>query len=361
MLKNNKWKLVVSSVIILLPIVFGLLCWNELPDHMTTHWGVDGTADGSMGKAAAVFVLPLLMLAIHWFCIWFTDRDQGNHGQNTKVLGLMYWILPVVSLFANGTIYAASFGRSMESMAFVPLLLGLMFVFIGNYMPKCKQNMTIGVKVKWALENEENWNATHRFAGRVWFGGGLAIMACAFLPESAMILVLVPAILVIAVAPAVYSWLYHQKQAKSGTAQTKPFAYSKNQKSTIRISLVGTVAALIFAAVILFTGEINVEFGQDAFIIESSYWNDLTVAYDVIESIEYRDQDHPGTRARGLGSAKLLAGAFRNEEFGSYTRYSYTGCDACIVLKADGKILVLNAPDEEATRTLYKAIQSHIQ
>ena len=361
MLKNNKWKLIVSSLIILLPMVFGLVCWNDLPAHMTTHWGVDGTADGWMGKGLAVFMLPVLMLAIHWLCIWLTVRDHGNCGQNAKILGLMFWIIPFVSLFANGVIYTAAFSNEPPAMSFVPLVLGLMFLFIGNYMPKCKQNMTIGVKIKWTLENEENWNATHRFAGKVWFAGGLAVLACAFLPEKVMIWVLLPVILVVAIIPALYSFQYHKKQIKEGTSAAKPFAYNKNQKNTILISIIGTAAALIFAAVILFTGEINVVFGEEAFTIEASGWVDLTVAYDVIESIEYRDQDQPGMRTSGLGSAKLLAGAFRNEEFGNYTRYSYTRCDACIVMKADGKILVINAPDAESTKTLYETIQSHLQ
>lgn len=361
MLKNNKWKLIVSSLIILLPIVFGLFCWNDLPDHMTTHWGMDGTADGWMGKEIAVFMLPVLMLALHWLCIWLTSRDHGNQNQNPKILGLMFWIVPVISLFANGVIYTASFGSELPSMSIVPLLLGAMFLFIGNYMPKCRQNMTIGVKVKWALENEENWNATHRFAGKVWFAGGLAVIACAFLPEKAMIGIMLPAILVIAVIPAVYSFLYHRKQVKEGTAAAKPFAYSRNQKKTTLISIIVAAAALIFAAVILFTGEIHVVFGDTSFTIESSYWNDLTIEYEVIESIEYREQDQRGIRTSGLGSAKLMAGAFRNDEFGNYTRYSYTGCDACIVLKADGKTLVLNAPDAEATQLLCEAIQSHMK
>ena len=360
MLKNNRRKLIVSSLIILLPIVFGLVFWNNLPAHMTTHWGVDGTADGWMGKTFAVFALPLLMLAIHWLCIWLTARDHGNRNQNPKILGLMFWIIPFISLFANGIIYTASFGSEPPVMAFVPLLLGLMFVFIGNYMPKCKQNWTIGIKVKWALQNEENWNATHRFAGKVWFAGGLAMLAGAFLPEKVMICVMLPVILVIAVVPAVYSFLYHRKQVREGNASAQPFTYSRNQKNTILISIIGAAAALLFAAVILFTGEINVVFGDDAFTVESSYWNDLTVAYDAVDAIEYREQDQRGTRTSGLGSAKLLAGAFRNDEFGSYTRYSYTRCDACIVLKADGKTLVLNAPDAQATKALYEALQSRI-
>ena len=361
MLKNNRRKLIISSIIILLPIVFGLVFWNDLPDHMTTHWGADGQADGWMGKGLAVFILPTLMLAVHWLALWITAKDAGNRRQNHKVLGLIFWIVPVISLFGNGVMYAASFGKEWEVTVFPMVLLGLMFVFIGNYMPKCRQNATIGVKVKWALENEENWNATHRFAGKVWFVGGLLMLISVFLPESIMIWAMLPAILVIAVLPAVYSFLYHKKQVKEGTAVITPFRYSKSQKIIAFVSLAIAAFALIFAAVLLFTGEINVVFGDDAFTVESSYWNDLTVAYETIDAIEYRDQDDPGTRISGLGGAKLLAGSFRNDEFGSYTCYSYTGCDACIVITSNGKTLVLNAPDAESTSDLYETLQSYFE
>lgn len=65
MLKENKFKVILSSVIILLPILFGLIMWNELPDTMTTHWGADGNADGFSAKPFAVFGLPVMILALH--------------------------------------------------------------------------------------------------------------------------------------------------------------------------------------------------------------------------------------------------------------------------------------------------------
>lgn len=50
----------------------------------------------------------------------------------------------------------------------VPVLLGLLFLWVGNYFPKLRRNRTLGIKVSWTLGNEENWNRTHRFAGKVW-------------------------------------------------------------------------------------------------------------------------------------------------------------------------------------------------
>ena len=92
MIKRNKLKLIFSSILIFLPSVVGLLLWNRLPESMTTHWGADGNADGFSGKAFAVFGMPLILLAIHWLCIFFTTKDPKNKDQNHKVFGLVLWI-----------------------------------------------------------------------------------------------------------------------------------------------------------------------------------------------------------------------------------------------------------------------------
>ena len=88
MIKKNKFKLIASSIVILLPILYGLIMWNELPDVMTTHWGADGIADGMSGKAFAVFGSPLILLALHFVCILFTlyDKKQAEVEELTVII-----------------------------------------------------------------------------------------------------------------------------------------------------------------------------------------------------------------------------------------------------------------------------------
>ena len=95
---------------------------------------------------------------------------------------MIFWILPVVSLFTNGIMYRTAFGKEFDLAVFVPALLGVMFIFIGNYLPKVKQNRTLGIKISWTLNNEENWNKTHRFGGKVWVVGGLIMLFSVFPP-----------------------------------------------------------------------------------------------------------------------------------------------------------------------------------
>lgn len=219
MIKKNKWKLLVSSLVTVLPIAVGLILWDALPERVATHWGFDGTADGWSGKPFAVFFMPLLLLAVHWVCLLVTSLDPKNNGQTQKIVGLVFWICPMISLFASGMIYAAALGTGVKVEASLPVILGVIFVVVGNYLPKCKQNYTIGIKVPWALENEENWNATHRFGGKVWVAGGLLSMLCILLPQAVMNYALFMIIIPVAVIPCLYSYGYYRKQTRSGATE----------------------------------------------------------------------------------------------------------------------------------------------
>jgi len=63
----------------------------------------------------------------------------------------------------------------------------------------------------------------------------------------------------------------------------------------------------------------------------------------------------------GFGSFSVLMGEFDNSEFGAYTRYSYSDCKSCVVLRADDRVLVLNKKDEAATKELYETLLTKIQ
>lgn len=208
MLKKNKGLMALTSVLILLPMAAGVVLWGQLPERMAIHWGANGEADGWSSRPVAVFGLPLLLLAVHWIGMWVTDLDSRNKTQNPKVLNLMMWLLPAISLLGNGSTYAAALGQEMDILRYVYLLLGLLFIIIGNYLPKCKQNWFIGIKIKWTLEDEANWYATHRLAGKVWMVCGLGVLICGFFSAAYLLPLLFAAMILI---PVIYSWRYSKR------------------------------------------------------------------------------------------------------------------------------------------------------
>ncbi len=208
MIKKN-WKLlVVTSVVIALPILIGVILWDRLPARMPTHWNATGEVDGWSSKPFAVFGLPGILLALHWLCVLGTAADPKKRNHSEKLLHLVHWIIPALSVVLGAVTYLTALGQPVRIEVLLPLLTGLLFTIIGNYMPKCKQNYTIGIKIPWTLESEENWNRTHRFAGRLWFLGGLLIIATSFLGNVWIFLTIT---LVMAFIPFPYSYALHRK------------------------------------------------------------------------------------------------------------------------------------------------------
>ena len=360
MLKIKKWKLIVSSMIILSPVVAGLLLWNRLPDTLITHWGAGGNADGSMGKAVAVFLLPVLLLVFQWFALWITKLDKKQPEQNEKAMGIIYWLMPVMSVFINGAIYAIALGHEFTAITSMPILFGLLFIYIGNYMPKVKQNHSLGIKISWTLNNEENWNKTHRFAGKVWVIGGLLILLTVFLPLKIMFSILMAVIFCLIIIPVLYSYSIYKQHRKQGVDYI-PKSKGKGEQIAAKFSAVVVPLILVGVAAIMFLGEITLSFEEEGLVVDSTFWTESYIVYDTIEEIAYRDSGFEGYRTNGFASAKLSLGQFHNEEFGSYISYVYNSCDDCVVLYGENEILVLNGQDAESTKAIYDTLQEKIK
>ena len=359
---KNKWRWLISSLVILFPAFIGLFLWHKIPEYITIHWNINGTADG-YGSRWFLLWIPLMLFGIHTLCLWITKWDNERKNQDPKMIRIVYWIIPVISLYVNGIVYAAMLGMEIDITLITGILCGLGLVVIGNYMPKCKQNTTLGIKLKWTLANEENWNATHRFAGIVWFFGGLIIMLAAFLPEKLFAIAFVILLFAIAMIPTVYSYLYYRKQLTQGNVTKKDFQFKPDRKNKIMalVACVIVVLTLLFCFVVTFTADMQICYTETAFTIQADFYPDLTVEYSDIERIEWVKNDTVGKRTNGYGSPKLQMGNFQNEIYGNYTRYSFTDCSTSILLVVNGKTLIINGADTAQTNQIYETISARIQ
>ena len=212
-MKLNNKKMIVTGLFTLLPAVYGLMRWNDLPDQMPFHWNMQGAVDGYCSKAFAVFGLPLIMFGIHILCGVATALDPKNKKQNAKMVGLIYYIAPVICIAVSAAMYVYALSGKNYFTTDTPLLLvGVMFMVVGNYMPKCTPSYTIGIKLPWTLDDEDTWYATHRFAGKLWFAAGALVLVCALLPTPYDMWVSLPLMLVAAFVPMVYSYRYYKNK-----------------------------------------------------------------------------------------------------------------------------------------------------
>lgn len=208
MFKENKKTLFITCAVILLPIIAGLLLWDRLPDRIPTHWGMGGEVDGWSDKGFAVFAMPALMLGIQLLCFFATASDPKRSNIRRKYLSMVLWIIPVLSVMTSCISYAVALGAQIRVEQVIPGFIGLMFVIIGNYMPKFQQSYTMGIRLPWTLSSEENWNRTHRFGGKIWALGGIGVLFCTLMGWG---IASIAILAVVVIVPTVYSYVLYRK------------------------------------------------------------------------------------------------------------------------------------------------------
>ena len=211
LLKEHKMLLVITSCIILLQTLVGVLIWDRLPDPIATHFNFRNEPDGWTSKAFTVFGMPLVLLALHWITLLVSSAKNAQiKNLNSKVKFLFWWIIPSVSLLMMVLCYGYALGAPFDIGRIVLPFVGLLFAITGNYMPKVRRNYSVGIKVPWTMTDDENWNKTHRMAAPVWVICGLllivlGLIGCTSWPAFVVVMVMV-------FLPTVYSFALHLKK-----------------------------------------------------------------------------------------------------------------------------------------------------
>lgn len=213
MIKENKKTIIICALIMLIPILAGILFWDKLPEQIPTHWNAVGEVDQYSNKTFAIFGLNAILYAIFAICIFGTASDPKKNNISKKMINICLGIIPVISLFANGFTIGWSLGIKINVVFITRIIIGLTFILIGNYMPKTSQSYTVGIKIPWTLNSEDNWKRTHRFAGKVWVLIGLLILLDAFINVIPFEIELI-LIILIAIIPMAYSYIYYLKNEK---------------------------------------------------------------------------------------------------------------------------------------------------
>ena len=209
--KENRKFFLVTCIITILPMFLGLFLWNRLPDQIATHFDFNGTPDGYSSKRFAVIGIYVFCLFMHIFCAVVTCLDPKKKNVSPKIYRLILCICPLVSLWCAALIYSNALHAPLHFINWGSLLMGVIFLVTGNYLPKCRQNYTIGIKLPWTLDDEENWNYTHRLAGKLWMIGGVLIILLGFQTVIPPMAVSLTIIIVVTMIPAIASYLYYKK------------------------------------------------------------------------------------------------------------------------------------------------------
>lgn len=210
MIKKYKWTLILTGIVTLSPVLFGILFWSQLPGEMPTHFsGAGNIVDGWSSKPVAVFGLPVFLLAMEWFCLLVTAADPKKKNISDKMIRIILWIIPVISVETAVCIYGTALDRKIDVGMQTNVLIGILFIVLGNYLHKVKQNHSIGLRIPWTLNDADNWNRTHRFGAWVFIIAGIAMCINGYF-KSLTVLGIIIAVTV--ALPVLYSYILSRKK-----------------------------------------------------------------------------------------------------------------------------------------------------
>lgn len=205
-MKEYRGKIIITSIITLLPMIVGLVLWNKLPDSIATHWGLSNEPNGWSSREMVVFGIPVILTFFHLIAVVGTTLDPKKKNISKKMFNIVLWIIPIISWIVMIIIYASALGHDVNIGLIINILMGILFIVIGNYLPKSKQNYTVGIKLPWTLDDKENWNKTNRLSGYLFVISGLAFLV------NSIFLTMIPIIFVVLAVfiPAIYSYILYK-------------------------------------------------------------------------------------------------------------------------------------------------------
>ncbi|MSP85435.1 MAG: DUF1648 domain-containing protein [Flavobacteriaceae bacterium] len=211
---NNTFKKELPIIgIVLLPFIYLGYIWNSLPEQVPMHWNLKGEIDDYGSKYSLigmVFLLPVLTYVL-MLVVPKIDPKKRMESMGGKYNQFKFILVTFMSVLALFIIYISN-NKTLSNPNLIVVLVGTLFVFMGNYFKVIKQNYFIGIKTPWTLESEEVWKLTHLLAGKMWVIGGIIIIICSLiLPENINFYFLISITTVISIVPIVYSYLIYKK------------------------------------------------------------------------------------------------------------------------------------------------------
>lgn len=205
-----------SFILLLVTFIASFYFYLKFPEQVPTHWGIDGQVDGWSNKFVGAFLFPgiiLISYLLFLFLPMFDPRSERyEQFQKTYaifkniIIGFMVLIYFIASFSALG--YDIPVGKIMT------ILVGLLFVVLGNYMGKLKSNWFVGIKTPWTLSSEDVWNRTHSFGGKIFVICGLIIMFMNWYPVCFRLYIFFAVIIALVFGNFAYSYYLFKKEKK---------------------------------------------------------------------------------------------------------------------------------------------------
>jgi uncharacterized membrane protein len=201
-------------VVAALAVAMSVWAYPRLPPTVATHWNLNGAPDGFSNRLWALALAPIVLIAmtVVFNVLPKVDPRRENYAKFLTAYWLIANAVILFLLVAHAMVIAAGLGFSVKIDRLMPLGIGLLFVFLGNYLTRVEPNWFIGIRTPWTLSSDTVWRRTHRTGGVLMVVGGLILAISAFLPRPAFLVLFVATIVIVAVIPIVQSYILWKRE-----------------------------------------------------------------------------------------------------------------------------------------------------
>lgn len=186
-----------------------------LPDQIPIQYNTNFEPAG-YGQKEWIFLMgaaPLLIYLIGRLA-GKLDPNAERLKKNQKAYHLVLSIISVMILGMNWiTIYLAFqiASGTQAGVRLLPIIIGFVFLALGNYLPVVRKNYFIGLRTPWTLAGEISWRKTHRVGGYLFILLGLLLCAGGLLDWKWFYIAAFAGLLAGVFFLMVYSYLVYQK------------------------------------------------------------------------------------------------------------------------------------------------------
>jgi uncharacterized membrane protein len=203
----NKRLLIVICLLALIPLAAVALLYGSLPEQIPTQWNINGSVTYS--ARSTIFLIAGLspVMAVLLLVLPRVDPRKKNYEKFRSYYDAFIVVLLLFLLVMDGIILSESLQPGRISVSRVVVLgVGLLFVFLGNILPRIKNNFFMGLRTPWTLSDPDVWNRAHRLGGKLFFWFGLAIaLSGLLLPEAVTFVLVMICVATVSGIPAVMS------------------------------------------------------------------------------------------------------------------------------------------------------------
>ncbi len=217
----TKTKETLYKILTRLPLAVTLTSFFFMPDEVPVHFDLNNNVD-RWGSKYELLILPFVILVIgivFMLAARHLDKKEDNGSNNFNVLTTVtIAILGLFNVLTYFTLYIAFMGTQdldaskVDIFSLLTFSFGIVFIIIGNVLPKAKMNHFLGVRSKWSMSSEEAWKKSQRFGGYAFIITGLIVIILSFvLDGSASIFVMIMLLIAMGIVDTVYSYFASKK------------------------------------------------------------------------------------------------------------------------------------------------------